>query len=236
MKNVRINHLLLFILLNIIISNTLYSQQDNFKWDKELVPKVRIVDRELIHNLELELFLIESEIDYIEIFDIDGNGIAEGDLLKVYPSQNVSSLYELSRKTTDMLSAIPHPDNTEDIGLTLNINKSPDTAQERILLILATAIKELYGDDKPIKLYFEQTDESVYKFELLGFRASDLKGADDYIGIGGKAEKEIQKQKIHSLLKALYEEFNEEFITWQPTVIHVIKTEKDTVIVPEKIK
>ncbi len=201
--------------------------QQNFGWDKELVQKVTITDQSVIKKLVFELFIPESDITFIEIFDVDKNGAAEGDLLKVHPSRNVYPLYMLSQDTREILRKIPHPPNFGDVGLTINI-KNPDDAKERILFILASTIKELYSQDKPLKLYFEQNEDGVYKFDFFGFSEADLKDKDIDLG-------KNKSQQIHDLLKALYKEFNEEFVSWQPTVIHVIKTERDTLIVPEKI-
>jgi len=201
--------------------------QQNYGWDKELVQKVTIIDQSVIKKLVFELFIPESDITFIEIFDVDKNGAAEGDLLKVHPSRNVYPLYMLSQDTREILRKIPHPPNLEDVGLTINI-KNPDDAKERILFILASTIKELYSQDKPLKLYFEQNEDGVYKFDFFGFSEADLKDKDIDLG-------KNRSQQIHDLLKALYKEFNEEFVSWQPTVIHVIKTERDTLVVPEKI-
>jgi hypothetical protein len=209
-----------------IAANAVFTQQ-NFIWDKELVQKVMITDQSVIKKLVFELFIPESDIAFIEIFDVDNNGAAEGDLLKVHPSRNVYPLYMLSQDTREILRKIPHPPNMENVGLTINI-KNPDDAKERILFILASTIKELYSQDKPLKLYFEQNEDGVYKFEFFGFSEADLKDKDIDLG-------KNKSQQIHDLLKALYKEFNEEFVSWQPTVIHVIKTVRDTLVVPEKI-
>jgi len=211
----------------LMISGITVLAQQNFIWDKELVQKVTITDQIVIKKLVFDLFIPESDIKFIEIFDVDKNGAAEGDLLKVHPSRNVYPLYMLSQDTREILRKIPYPPNLENIGLTINI-KNPDDAKERILFILASTIKELYSQDKPLKLYFEQTEDGVYKFDFFGFSEEDLKDKDIDLG-------KNKSQQIHDLLKALYKEFNEEFVSWQPTVIHVIKTERDTLVVPEKI-
>ena len=212
----------------LLLFGRLASAQDSYHWDKELVRKVEIRDKTVINKLVLELFIPESDIDYIEIFDVDANGAAEGDLLKVHPSRNVYSLYMLSKESREILSAIPQPSNTEDIGMTININ-NPETAQERILFILAQTIKELYSEDNPLKLYFEQNEEGTYRFELLGYVPEVWKNKEVSLG-------KTQTQKIHDLLKALYKEFNQEFVDWQPTVIHIVKTERDTLYLPENSK
>jgi hypothetical protein len=199
--------------------------QESYKWDKELVQKVEIRDKNVINKLMLELFIPESDVDYIEIFDVDANGAAEGDLLKVHPSRNVYPLYMLSKESRDILTGIPLPPNIEDIGLTININ-NPETASERILFILASTIKELYSQDKPLKLYFEQNEDKTYKFEFFGYNPEDLKDKDVNLG-------KNQTQRIHDLLKALYKEFNQEFVDWQPAVISVVKTVRDTLYLPE---
>lgn len=218
--------MIVFIVLLIGSAGSVLGQQ-NYAWDKELVPKVKIADQDVIKKLVFELFIPELDITFIEIFDVDDNGAAEGDLLRVHPSRNVYPLYMLSKETREILRKIPHKDNVFDVGMTINL-KNPSDAKERILFILASTIKELYSQNKPLKLYFEQNEEGVYKFDFFGFSEKDLQ--DKEINLGKSS-----KQKIHDLLKALYKEFNEEFVNWQPTVIHVIKIERDTLIVPEKI-
>ncbi len=204
---------------------TLIAQED-YKWDKELVQKVDIRDRKVIDKLLQELFIPESNVEYIEIFDVDANGAAEGDLLKTHPSRNVYPLYTLSRESREILRGIPLPPNFEDIGMTKNI-VNPETPSERILFILASTIKELYSQDKPLKLYFEQNENGTYRFEFFGFVSEDLKDKDLALGKG-------QTKRMHDLLKALYQEFNKEFVDWQPTVIQVVHTERDTIYLPEK--
>lgn len=200
--------------------------QETFKWDKELVQKVEIRDRKIIDKLLMELFIPESNVEFIEIFDVDANGAAEGDLLKTHPARNVYSLYMLSKESRDILRGIPLPPNFEDIGTIKNL-VNPETPSERILFILAQTIKELYSQDKPLKLYFEQNEDGTYRFEFFGFVAEDLKDKELELGKG-------QTKKIHDLLKALYQEFSKEFVDWQPTVIQVIQTERDTIYLPEK--
>jgi len=216
--------ILIIILMGFVTASL--SAQENYRWDKELVQKVEIRDKKVVDKLVLELYIPESDIEYIEIFDVDANGAAEGDLLKVHPSRNVYSLYMLSKESRDILTGIPLPPNIEDIGLTININ-NPETAQERILFILASTIKELYSQDKPLKLYFEQNEDMTYRFEFFGYNPEDLKDRDVSLG-------KNQTQRIHDLLKALYKEFNQEFVDWQPAVIHILKTERDTLYVPER--
>lgn len=218
---------LVFFIIQWLIVISVFGQQ-KYSWDKELVRKVTINNKTIINKLVLELFIPESNVEYLEIFDVDANGATEGDLLRVHPSRNVYSLMMLSKECREILGSIQLPANTEEMGYTININ-DPSTPQQRILFILASTIKALYSQDKPLKLYFEQNDSGLYKFEFYGFNPVDLK--DDKNFTLGKG----QKEQIHDLLKALYKEFNEEFVSWQPTVIHVIKTERDTLVVPEKI-
>jgi hypothetical protein len=217
---------LVLIVMIILLFTTFRSfAQESYRWDKELVQKVEIRDKNVINKLLLELFIPESDVQFIEIFDVDGNGAAEGDLLKAHPSRNVYPLTLLSKESRDILTGIPLPPNIEDIGLTVNIN-NPESASERILFILASTIKELYSQDKPLKLYFEQNEDMTYRFEFFGYNPKELK--DKEVSLGKN-----QTQRIHDLLKALYKEFNQEFVDWQPAVIHIIKTERDTFYVPE---
>jgi hypothetical protein len=217
--------LVLIVMIILLFTTFRTFAQESYRWDKELVQKVEIRDKNVINKLLLELFIPESDVQFIEIFDVDGNGAAEGDLLKAHPSRNVYPLTLLSKESRDILTGIPLPPNIEDIGLTVNIN-NPESASERILFILASTIKELYSQDKPLKLYFEQNEDMTYRFEFFGYNPKELK--DKEVSLGKN-----QTQRIHDLLKALYKEFNQEFVDWQPAVIHIIKTERDTFYVPE---
>lgn len=220
------NWIWLFFLTQTVVSLPIFAQE-MYNWDKELVQKVEIRDKKLIDKLVIELIIPESNVEYLEIFDVDKNGATEGDLLRVHPSKNVYPLYQLSKECRDILTGIPVPSNTEEMGLTINIS-NPETAEERILFIIASTIKELYSQDKPLKLYFEQNVDGTFRFEFFGYKSEELK-QDKEVSLG-----KAQSQPIHDLLKALYKEFNEDFVEWQPTVIHVIKIERDTLIVPER--
>ena len=199
--------------------------QDNFHWDKELVSKVKINDKVLINKLVMELFIPEATIEYMELFDVDDSGPGEGDLIKTFPSGTVYSLYMLSKECRQLLKEIPIPENKLEDGMVKEF-ADPKTAEEKILFVLVMAIKELYSQDNPLKLYFEQTDDGMYKFELLGFDPKILKQDKD-IALG-----KVTSERIQDLLKALYKEFYEEYINWQPTVIHVIKNTKEIMYVP----
>ena len=73
------------------------------------------------------------------------------------------------------------------------------------------------------------------------FKENDMLNVGDKapgFSLPDKENKEVslgknQKQRIHDLLKALYKTFNQEFVDWQPAVIHVVKTQRDTLYVPE---
>jgi len=220
----------LFLYMIIIISSallflTIGFAQDDFHWDKELVSKVEIHDKALINKFVMEMFIPESNIEYMELFDVDDNGATEGDLLKVHPSRNVYSLDLLSKESRVMLKKIPEPPNRKQEGYTKEFS-DPSTAEEKILFVLVMAIKDLYSQDNSLKLYFEQSDDGLYRFELLGFDPKVLKQDKD-ISFG-----KVTSKRIQDLLKALYKEFYDEHIGWQPTVIHVIKNTKEIIYVP----
>ncbi len=220
-----IQGIIFFATIEFLIALAAWSQS-SYTWDKELVRKVTITDKKIIDKLVLDLFIPESDVEHIEIFDVDANGVTEGDLLRAHPSRNVYSLMMLSQESRDIIAKIPIPENTEETGYIVNIN-NPETPEQRILFILAQTIKALYSTDKPLKLYFEQYEKGMFRFEFYGFSRADLKD-DPNLAIG-----KTQGQAVSDLLKLLYKEFNQDFPTWQPTVIHIMKTERDTLIVPE---
>ena len=213
---------LIFLLSSLYI--TALAQEDTgFYWDKELVRKVVINDKEIINKLLIDLSIIEADVNKIEIFDVDKNGPSEGDLLKVYPSENVYSIKMLSAEVQDTMNKWPYTENIEKRGKTVNIRKA-ETAEEKILYVLAYAINALYSHDKPLKLYFEQKESGIYTYELLGYNPKELKQDSDVL-LG-----DDKQQKIMDLFKAFYKEMTE----GPPTLIHVVETERDTIRVPEE--
>ena len=216
------NKIAIWLLMSILFltgSAVSVSAQDDYHWDKELVPKVIIRNPQIITKLLAALYIIESNVNFIEIYDVDQNGPSEGDLLKVNPSDQVYPLYMISAEAQVILQDIPVPVNLEKIGYTVNIRK-PKTPEERILHTLAYAIKTVYSPQKPLKLYFEQDEEGKYYFQLLGYEEKDLK--DRKVSFGN--------QQVMDLLKSLYKEISE----GEPTIIHVFKTEKEIIKVPEE--
>lgn len=198
------------------------AQVQDFYWDKELVRKVVINDKEIINKLLIDLFIIEADVTQIEIYDVDKNGPSEGDLLKVYPSEQVHSIKMLSAEVQDIMNKWPYTENIEKRGKTVNIRKA-ETAEEKILYVLAYAINALYSHDKPLKLYFEQKESGIYTYELLGYNPKELKQNSDVL-LG-----DDKQQKIMDLFKAFYKEMTE----GPPTLIHVVETERDTIRIPQ---
>lgn len=208
-------------LMSGLYSTALAQEEMGFYWDKELVRKVVINDKEIINRLLIDLFIIEADVSQIEIFDVDKNGPSEGDLLKVYPSENVYSIKMLSAEVQETMNKWPYTENIEKRGKTVNIRKA-ETAEEKILYVLAYAINALYSHDKPLKLYFEQKESGIYTYELLGYNPKELKQDSDVL-LG-----DDKQQKIMDLFKAFYKEMTE----GPPTLIHVVETERDTIRVP----
>ena len=215
--------LILFLL--IIQFSFLYAQEsDNIYWDSELIPKIVIKDQAVIQKLLIDLFVIEANVTSIEIYDVDKNGPAEGDLLKVYPSEMVYPIKMLSAEVQEIMNKWPYSENIAKRGKTINIrDKENATPEEKILYVLAFALKTIYSYDKPIKLYFEQQESGVYTYELLGYNPKEWK--EKTIPIGSE-----QQQQIMDLFKAFYKEIAK----GPPTVVHVVKKEKVTVKVPQE--
>ena len=74
----------------------------------------------------------------------------------------------MTKETKDILSMIPPDTNFQKYGMTKEIDKNPQNAEEKILYLLGFAITKLYAQNKPIKLYFEQDENGVYVFNLYG--------------------------------------------------------------------
>lgn len=206
-------------------------RQKNYSWDKELVGKVIITNPDTIKLLAYELMIAETDIEQIEIFDVDRNGAGVGDLLRVHPSRVVYRLFMISQRCQKILDKIPKPINTIETGTTISIGGTPPkTPTERILYALANVITKIYSQDKPLKLYFEQTDDGMFVFELLGYHAGEF---NENVNL---SETVAEQEHVQDLLKALYRDLYQEYLNWQPMAIHVIKTVRDTIIVPEGTK
>lgn len=208
--------------------SVLAQDQKDIYWDKELIRKIVINDKKVVNKLLFDLFIIESDVSFIEIYDVDKNGPAEGDLLKVYPSEMVYPIKMLSAEVQEIMNKWPYSRNIEKRG---KLNYVPDVTSEnvppgeKILSILAYAVRALYSVDKPLKLFFDLNESGVYTYEVLGFKEENWK--DKNIALGNEQEK-----KIMDFLKAFYEDVKES--EGPPTVIHVIKEDKVTIKVPEK--
>jgi len=202
------------------------SAQIDYRYDYEFVSKIVFTDKDIINRLLLDLFIPETDVEMIEIFDIDGSGPNQGDLMRVKPSMNVYNITMLTKETSDILAGIEPDPNISKVGYTKSINSNPQTAEEKILYILGLAMTKLYAQDKPIKVYFEQYEDGTFKFNLYGYEKEKL---DDQanINIG-----EISESQVQDLLKALYQEFASEYKGFQPTVVRIREVIRDTVYVP----
>jgi len=216
----------IFLLLIIIVFSNIIQAQDNFVWDFEIVSKVKITDKNYIEQLVLELFIPESDIDYIEIFDVDDNGPTENDLIRVSPSKVVYPMGQLSQKCHELLQKIPQKPNEIQVGKTVNIDKEPESAEDKILYILGVAIESLYSLNKPLKLFFEQDEHGGFKYYLLGYREESFKDSAD-VSFG-----KITEANVQGLLKALYRKFSKEYRGFQPTVVRIREVIRDTIYVP----
>ncbi len=207
--------------------------QENYIWDKELIRKVIITNADTIKLLADELLIPESEIKQIEIYDVDQNGAGVGDLLRVQPSRAVYPLYFVSQRCQKILAKIPIPKNIIEKGSIISISGDPKTPTERILYALASVVTKIYTQDKPLKLYFEQTEDGLFIFELMGYHSDLMKDTDVSFG---NVIADTSQANVQDLLKALYKELYEEYLGWQPMAIHIVKTVRDTIIVPEGTK
>jgi hypothetical protein len=217
----------IFVALAFIIFMPVYvSAQIDYRYDYEFVSKIVFKDKKVIDKLLLDLFIPESDVKEIEIFDIDGNGPNQGDLMRVVPSMNVYNISMLTKETSDIFSQIEPAPNVSTIGYTKFINANPQTAEEKILYILGIAITKLYSQEKPIKVYFEQHEDGTFNFNLYGYERSQLDDKAE-LNIG-----EISESQVQDLLKALYQEFASEYKGFQPTVVRIREIIRDTVYVP----
>lgn len=221
-------YLILIIMLCIQLMAANAQNQQRWKYDYEWVSKIVFWDPDLINQLLLDLMIPEVNVTQIEIFDIDGNGPGPGDLMRLEPSYNVYSISDyISKETRDMLASVPKDPNVGKTGITKSVSAlKQKTAEDKILYIIGYTISQLYATDKPIKIYFEQFPDGTFKFNLYGYDKPSLDSTKN-LAIG-----KVSQSKVQDLLKALYQEFSDEFMGFQPTVVKVREIIQDTLVIP----
>lgn len=218
---------LVFLILVSIFWNSEVICQSGYRYEKELVSKIVITDKKIINRMLMDMLIPETDVEGVEIFDIDGSGPNIGDLMRVIPSNKVYSIDMLTKETSDILRGIPPDPNKSKTGLTKIIGRTkPNSAEDQILYILGKAISQLYATDAPIQVYFEQYGDGTFKFNLYGFEREKF-DQDAQVAFG-----KVTESKVQDLLKALYQEFSSEYKGFQPTVVRIREVIKDTVYVP----
>ncbi len=213
---------ILWIILILTVSSTNVLAQ-GYAYERELVSKIVFKDKKIIDKLLMDLFIPENDVEKIEIFDIDGNGPTEGDLMRVEPSKSVYYINMLTKETREILAGISPDADVNRTSYVKYITSNPKNAEEKILYIISLAISTLYAQDKAIQVYFEQFENGTYKFNLFGYEKTALQNNKDLpLGSG----------KLHDLLKALYQEFLTEYKDFQPAILRIREVIRDTVYVP----
>jgi hypothetical protein len=164
---------LLFTLLSLFYSTT--HAQLKGTWDKELVSKLILKDRIIINILISELKILEKDsIHYVEIYDFNQDGIGNNDYLKCVPSMKLYPMINISDEIKQLFQKVSAPPSLHEIGITINV-KNLKTPQEAILFNLSQVIKENYDQMAPIKVYYEQNEEGLYRFDIWGYESDRMR-------------------------------------------------------------
>lgn len=165
----------LTLLVAVLISNPARAQNPNIRVDKITVPVVTIEDRELIDFFMLEFFIADTFVSKMDIIDATGNGFGEDDLVKTYPSEQISFPVP-----SDTAQAIMNSWEFKANFQIVTDNREPEEfenietekAENGIFASILRGVNRNYQDE-PMNIWF-QRDQNGITFEMWGFNKNLL--------------------------------------------------------------
>jgi len=144
--------------------------------NRDLIPVVTITDVVLIRLILDQCLIPESDVEKMEVLDINQNGFGEKDIARVFPSNNVYLLEKISSDVQKKMDSWGFQANFQITGA----NKPPaaydsvetDKAAHSIFSTLLRGINRNYHD-YPIKVRFERDSIGVV-FEMWGYNEDKL--------------------------------------------------------------
>ncbi len=136
-----------------------------------------LTDPALIHLFVDEFYITEDTITEIEIIDANNNGFTRGDLIKVYPSEEIYFIDEPSEHLQNEMDKWKFQAN---FRLTVEHSRTPDILEQQPFrkaehAILASFIRGLNRNYKgwPLKAWVER-DSLGITLEMWGYSDSQL--------------------------------------------------------------
>lgn len=144
--------------------------------NRDLIPLVSITDKQLIQTILDQCLIPESDVEKMEILDINKNGFGAKDIARVYPSSQVYLLDKVSSDVQKSMDSWGFQANFQITGA----NKPPaaydsvetDKAAHCIFSTLLRGINRNYHD-WPIKVRFERDSIGVI-FEMWDYTDNKL--------------------------------------------------------------
>jgi len=138
-----------------------------------------VTDPDLIQLFVDEMFLAETAITRIEVFDLDNNGVfGQGDIFKTYPDEQI---YHLDDPSERLLSVIINwqfqpnfsviQENSDNLPETLEARPSRK-AGNAIIASLLRGLNRNY-EDLPVKIWVER-DSATFRFEMWSYHEDKL--------------------------------------------------------------
>lgn len=166
------------VMLTLLLATQLCYAQKNAERvtvEQIVVPKVTLMDPELITFFVNEFFIPESLVTKIDIIDATSNGFGKNDLALTHPSGEIYFIYP-SEKAQNIMNNWKFTPNFQIVGENLDpeVYESlpTDRAANNIFSALLKGLQRNYRGNN-IKIRFERDGAST-TFEMWGFREEDL--------------------------------------------------------------
>ncbi|MBN2089598.1 hypothetical protein JW964_08290 [candidate division KSB1 bacterium] len=134
---------------------------------------VQIFDPQMIETILNELMIIETKVDYLELFDLNEDGrIGDGDYMKIYPSEH--GIYfepmllsdNLKANFNGNLNGNEYQSDVSNKELSINLIDLNEKSSTNLLHYLISIMSRIYGGNN-YKLFIERTPQK-YRFKWVG--------------------------------------------------------------------
>lgn len=219
--------MLILITLQIGVPEKSWSQSNpSVQVNRDLIPIVSIVDKPLITMILEQCLIPESNVQKMDVLDINQNGFGEKDIARVYPSGNVYLLEKISEDVQHKMDNWGFQANFQITGA----NRLPaaydsvetDKAAHSIFSTLLRGINRNYHD-YPIKIRFERDSIGVI-FEMWGYR-------EDKLEIGNPQPFMPDSVITYDIFHVFHDDTLIDFDTTLYDIIHIRYDQVDTVFI-----
>jgi len=153
-------------------------QSQNYRVDQRAHWIAIIDDPELV-QLFIDEFFLASDINRIEVYDLNNNGFSHGDVYKTYPDEMIYHLDDPSDRIQKVMDNWEFEANFSYIGE--NTISSPEYLEAQTInkagnSIVGSFLRGLNRNykDIPVQVWF-QRDENGTRFEMWGYNEDKLK-------------------------------------------------------------